>query len=161
VTVDSTVERRKGTEIGQVRGLGSAHHGAHHWMLMQLTSAASLVTCAYLVFSFLLLPDFTYPTMRGWLSGLVPPFALALLIVGVFWHAKLGLQTMIEDYVHAPAPKFAALLVLNLVVFAAAGFGLFCIARIVMMGLVDATASKAAGDAVRQAMQAMMQGAGR
>jgi succinate dehydrogenase / fumarate reductase, membrane anchor subunit len=160
MTVDSTVERRKGTEIGKVRGLGSAHHGAHHWMLMQLTSAASLVTCAYMVFSFLLLPDFSYVTLRAWLSGLVPPFALALLIVGVFWHAKLGLQTMIEDYVHAPAPKFAALLVLNLLVFAAAGFGLFCIARIVIGTFAEASAKESMA-AVQAAMQGMMQGAGR
>jgi succinate dehydrogenase / fumarate reductase membrane anchor subunit len=45
----------KGTEIGEVRGLGSARHGAGHWVLMHTTSAASLITCAYLVISFLLL----------------------------------------------------------------------------------------------------------
>jgi succinate dehydrogenase / fumarate reductase membrane anchor subunit len=157
MTVDSTVERRKGTEIGQVRGLGSAHHGAHHWLLMQLTSAASLVTCAYLVFSFLLLPDFSYPTLRAWLSGMVPPFAIALMIVGVFWHAKLGLQTMIEDYVHTPGAKFAALLVLNLVVFAATAFGLFCIARIVMAVLADASAKEALAP-MQAAMQSAAQG---
>ena len=73
----------KGTEIGEVRGLGSAHHGAGHWVLMQATSAGALITCAYLVISFLLLPDLTFPTLTGWLKGLGPSFALALLIVTV------------------------------------------------------------------------------
>ena len=124
----------KGTEIGEVRGLGSAHHGAGHWLLMQATSAGALITCAYLVFSFLLLPDLSYPTMSGWLEGLGPSFALALMIVAVFWHARLGLQVMIEDYVDHPGRRFAALLVLNLAAFAGAAFGLLCLIRIGLAG---------------------------
>ena len=123
-------EMTKGTEIGEVRGLGSAKHGAGHWRLMQYTSAGSLLTCAYLVVSFLLLPDLSYATVTGWLKGLGPSFALALLIVSVFWHARLGLQELIEDYVHNPALKFASLLKLNLLAFAGAAFGLLCLIRI-------------------------------
>ena len=120
----------KGTEIGEVRGLGSAHHGAGHWVLMQATSAGALITCAYLVVSFLLLSDFSYATVSGWLKGLGPSFALALLIVAVFWHSRLGLQVLIEDYVHVPGNRFAALLVVNLAAFAGAAFGLLCLIRI-------------------------------
>jgi succinate dehydrogenase / fumarate reductase membrane anchor subunit len=122
----------KGTAIGEVRGLGSAHHGAGHWMLMHTTSAASLVTCAYLVVSFLLLPDLTHATVTGWLRGLGPSFALGLLIVAVFWHARLGLQELIEDYVHNPALKYGAILALNLLAFAGAAFGLLCLVRIAL-----------------------------
>jgi succinate dehydrogenase / fumarate reductase, membrane anchor subunit len=124
------METGKGTEIGEVRGLGSAHHGAGHWVLMQYTSAGALLTCAYLVVSFLLLPDLTYPTVTGWLKGLGPSFALGLLIVAVFWHARLGLQVLIEDYVAAPGRRFASLLVVNLAAFAGAAFGLLCLIRI-------------------------------
>ena len=120
----------KGTDIGEVRGLGSAHHGAGHWVLMQYTSAGSLLTCAYLVVSFLLLPDMTYATVTGWLKGLGPSFALGLLIVAVFWHSRLGLQVLIEDYVEHSGKRFAALLVVNLAAFAGAAFGLLCLIRI-------------------------------
>ena len=122
----------KGTEIGEVRGLGSAHHGAGHWMLMHATAAGALLTCAYLVFSFLLLPDLTYPTVTGWLKGFGPSFAVGLLIVAVFWHSRLGLQVLIEDYVHVPAQRYAAMLVLNLAAFAGAAFGLLCLVRIAL-----------------------------
>ena len=122
----------KGTEIGEVRGLGSAHHGAGHWVLMQATSAGALITCAYLVVSFLLLSDFSYATVSGWLKGLGPSFALALLIVAVFWHSRLGLQVLIEDYVDHPGRRFAALLVVNLAAFAGAAFGLLCLIRIAL-----------------------------
>ena len=120
----------KGTGIGQARGLGSAHHGGSHWLLIQYTSAGSLITCAYLVISFLLLPDLAYATVTGWLKGLGPSFALALLIVAVFWHARAGMQVMIEDYVHQSGRRFAALLALNLSAFAGAAFGLLCLIRI-------------------------------
>ena len=120
----------KGTAIGEVRGLGSAHHGAGHWVLMQATSAGALITCAYLVVSFLLLSDFSYATVSGWLKGLGPSFALALLVVAVFWHARLGLQVLIEDYVDHPGRRFASLLVVNLAAFAGAAFGLLCLIRI-------------------------------
>ena len=122
----------KGTEIGEVRGLGSAHHGAGHWVLMQATSAGALITCAYLAISFLLLPDLSYATVSGWLQGLGPSFALALLIVAVFWHSRLGLQVLIEDYVDHPGRRFAALLVVNLAAFAGAAFGLLCLIRIAL-----------------------------
>ncbi len=120
----------KGTDIGEVRGLGSEHHGAGHWVLMQYTSAGSLLTCAYLVVSFLLLDNLSYETVTGWLKGLGPSFALGLLIVAVFWHARLGLQVLIEDYVHAPGTRFASLLLVNLAAFAGAAFGLLCLIRI-------------------------------
>ena len=125
-------EMNKGTEIGEVRGLGSAHHGAGHWVLMQATSAGALITCAYLVVSFLLLSDFSYATVSGWLKGLGPSFALALLIVAVFWHSRLGLQVLIEDYVDHPGRRFASLLVVNLAAFAGAAFGLLCLIRIAL-----------------------------
>ncbi|MEO6151955.1 MAG: succinate dehydrogenase, hydrophobic membrane anchor protein [Croceibacterium sp.] len=149
----------KGTEIGRVRGLGSAQTGSHHSHLMHLTSAASLVTCAYLVFSFVLLPDFTYETLRAWLSGAVPSLALALLIVGVFRHVQLGLQVLAEDYVHAAGARYAVLLALNLVLFAAAAFGLWCIARVVFGVMAETTARE--GMAAMQAAMQQQQGAPR
>ncbi|HYD24054.1 MAG TPA: succinate dehydrogenase, hydrophobic membrane anchor protein [Croceibacterium sp.] len=124
----------KGTAIGRVRGLGSAHAGGHHWLLMQYTSAGALLTTLYLVFSFLLLPDLSYGAVRGWIASPATALALALMVVAVFWHGKLGLQVMIEDYVHAPGSKFAALLLLNLAMFAGAAFALLSILRIALGG---------------------------
>jgi succinate dehydrogenase / fumarate reductase, membrane anchor subunit len=120
----------KTTAIGQIRGLGSAHHGAGHWLLMQYTSAGSLITCLYLVFSLLLLPDLSYSTVSGWLHGLGPSLALALLVISVFWHSRLGLQVLLEDYVSDPGRRLGSIIVLNLATFAGAAFGLLCLIRI-------------------------------
>ena len=126
--------KAKGSTIGQVRGLGSAHHGTDHWLLQRFTAAGNLITVGYLVFSFLLLGDLSYETVTRWLSGLGPALALALLVVSVFWHARLGLQVMIEDYVHERGNRFAAILLLNLAWFAGTAFGLLCIIRLAGAG---------------------------
>jgi succinate dehydrogenase / fumarate reductase membrane anchor subunit len=57
-----------------------------------------------------------------------------LLIVTTFWHARLGMQVMFEDYVHTSANKFAVMALLNLATFGGAAFGLFCIIRLALGG---------------------------
>lgn len=123
----------EGTALGRVRGLGSAHHGSHHWLLQRFTAAGNLVTAGFLAFSLLLLPDLSYTNVRAWIGEPLPALAIGLLIVSVFWHARLGLQVMIEDYVHG-ANRFALTVLLNLAAFAGAGFGLLCVFRLVVWG---------------------------
>jgi succinate dehydrogenase / fumarate reductase, membrane anchor subunit len=123
-----------GTSIGRVRGLGSAHHGTHHWLLQRFTAVGNLVLMLWLAGSFVLLPAYDHATVIGWMGKPVPAFALILLIVSVFWHARLGLQVMFEDYVHTPGNKFAVITLLNLAAIAGAAFGIFCIVRIALGG---------------------------
>lgn len=123
-----------GTSIGQVRGLGAAHHGTHHWLLARFTGAGSLLLTVWLVVSLLLLPDFSYATVSDWLSGSVAATAMALFVLINIWHARIGLQVVIEDYVHEPANKFASITALNLIAFAGAAFGLFCMIRLALGG---------------------------
>ena len=152
-----------GTSIGRVRGLGSAHEGAHHWLLQRYTAAGNFLTVIFLAVSLVALPDLTYPTVRAWLGQPVPALAVALMIVSVFWHARLGLQVMIEDYVHDAARKFAALLVLNLAAFAGAAAGLLFLTQIVVGAAGDqaaAAATKAAQDAVASALSSALGGGG-
>ena len=120
----------KGTPIGRVRGAGAAHHGSHDWLLMRYTSIASLVLSAFLVVALVLLPDFSFETVRAWMAEPVPATAMALLVVTAFWHTKLGVAELIGDYVHDDGNKFAALAALNLAIIGGAAFALVCIARL-------------------------------
>ncbi|RPF70556.1 succinate dehydrogenase, hydrophobic membrane anchor protein [Aurantiacibacter spongiae] len=133
---NTTLERAggKGTAIGQVRGLGSSHEGPHHWMLQRFTAIGNLVTVVFLGLSLAFLPDRSYASVSGWLGEPLPAFMIALLVISTFWHARLGLQVMIEDYVDSPGNKFAAVTLLNLVAVAGAAFGLFCLARLAFAG---------------------------
>ena len=121
-----------GTSIGRVRGLGSAHNGTHHWLLQRFTSVGNLVSVLFLLVSFLLLPSLDYATVRDWIGSPLVATAMGLLIVSTFWHARLGQDVVVEDYVHEHANKFAAIAALNLLAFAGAAFGLFCVIRLAL-----------------------------
>ena len=123
-----------GTELGRVRGLGSAHHGAHHWLLQRFTAVGNLVLMLFLAVSLALLPGYDYITIKGWAATPLAATALALLVVSTFWHARLGLQVLAEDYIHTPGNKFAVVLLLNLAAVGGAMFGLVSIARIAFSG---------------------------
>ena len=123
-----------GTSIGRVRGLGSAHHGAHHWLVQRFTAIGNLVLGLWLAASFVMLGDLSYGTVSSYLSQPLAATAMALLIVSTFWHARLGLQVLIEDYVHTPGNKFAVLALLNLATLGGAAYGLFCVAKLALGG---------------------------
>lgn len=123
-----------GTSIGRVRGLGSAKHGTHHWLLQRFTAIGNVVLTTWLVISLLLMPNFQYATLHQWAARPLSATALGLLVICTFWHARLGMQVMIEDYVHENGSKFACIAVLNLVAFAGVAFGLISVIRIALGG---------------------------
>lgn len=123
-----------GTSIGRVRGLGSSQHGAHHWLLQRFTAIGNLILVTWLVISLALLPDYGYATVREWVARPIPATALILIMINTFWHARLGVQVMTEDYVHEPGLKFAALAAINVLPVAGAVFGIVSVLRIVLGG---------------------------
>jgi succinate dehydrogenase / fumarate reductase, membrane anchor subunit len=123
-----------GTSIGRVRGLGSAKAGPHHWLMQRFTAIGNLLLLIWLGVSFIMLPNLGYATVIEWIARPVPATAMALLIISTFWHARLGLQVVVEDYVHEEANKFACVAALNLTCFAAAAFGVLCVVRIALGG---------------------------
>ena len=121
-----------GTSIGRVRGLGSSRHGAHHWLVQRFTAIGNLILVVWLVVSLALMPTYDYPTMHGWLMRPIPATAMILLIVSTFWHARLGVQVFMEDYVYDHGVKFASLAALNVLVLAGAAFGVLSVLRIAL-----------------------------
>ena len=121
-----------GTSIGKVRGLGSAHSGAHHWLLQRFTAIGLLLLGLFFLAAFLQLPNFDYKTVRDWIVQPLPATAAALFVVCAFWHARLGLEVLIEDYIHVPGNTFAVKALLNLATFGGAAFGLFAVIRLAL-----------------------------
>jgi succinate dehydrogenase / fumarate reductase membrane anchor subunit len=121
-----------GTNIGRVRALGSAHSGTHHWLMQRFTAIGNLLLGLFLLISLAAMDDLSFGAIRGWLSGPVPATALGLFVISSFWHARLGLQVLVEDYVHEPANKFAAMAALNLAAFGGGAFGLLCVVRLAL-----------------------------
>ena len=101
------------TPLGKVRGLGSARDGTHHWWMQRVTAIANLPLIVFLVIFVL---AHLGATRAEVLASLANPFVailLALTMISVLWHMRLGLQVVIEDYVRGHAAKLAALLASN------------------------------------------------
>jgi succinate dehydrogenase / fumarate reductase membrane anchor subunit len=123
-----------GTRIGRVRGLGSARAGTHHWISQRITAVGNIVLVLWLIASLLLLPGLDYGSVTGWLGQPLVAVPMMLMVANIFWHLKLGLQVLIEDYLHGDAGKLFALLLLNFYAVAGAALGIFSIAKIAFTG---------------------------
>ena len=122
-----------GTGLGQVRGLGSAKHGAGHWWLQRVTAIGNLLLVLWFIFSLLRLPSLDHEVVTKWLSSPLAAVPMALLVINVFWHFRIGLQVVVEDYVHG-GMRVIALGMLHLWTFAMGAFALYAIFKIAFTG---------------------------
>ena len=123
-----------GTNIGRVRGLGSAKHGGQHWINQRTSAVGNLLLTTWLVTSLLLMPNFDQATLAQWLAQPTVAVPMMLMLVSIYWHVRLGLQVLIEDYVHDDPLKFGAITLLNFYVVASLVFGIFTIAKLAFTG---------------------------
>jgi succinate dehydrogenase / fumarate reductase, membrane anchor subunit len=98
------------TQLGRVRGLGSAKSGVHHWWAQRWTALALLPLTLWFIWHMIALAGAPHQAVIAWVYG---PFTLVLmlcLIVATFHHMHLGLQVVIDDYVHQESTRFVLLL---------------------------------------------------
>lgn len=119
-----------GTELGRVRGLGAAKSGVGHWWLQRVTASGNLILMLWFIASLLRLPALDYAGVVTWLRQPVAAVPMLLLIVSVFWHFRLGMQILIEDYLHAEGTKLFALLALNFYALAGGAAAVFAVLKI-------------------------------
>ncbi len=100
------------TPLSRVTGLGSAKDGTHHWWMQRLTAIALVPLTFWFVASLASLVGADRDQVADWMAGPLPALLMILFLGTAFYHFKLGLQVVIEDYVHAEWVKIT-LLVLN------------------------------------------------
>lgn len=91
--------------LGKVRGLGSAKNGTHHWWMQKVTAVALIPLTIWFVASVVQMTQADYNTVVQWMSSPVVAVLLTLFIVTGIYHLKLGLQVIIEDYIHSEGQK--------------------------------------------------------
>lgn len=101
--------------LGRVRGLGSAKDGTTHWWAQRLTALALIPLTVWFCISVIAMSGAGYATVAAWAGSPMVAGLLILLIVATFYHGALGLQVVIEDYVHHEMTKLALLLVVKAV----------------------------------------------
>jgi succinate dehydrogenase / fumarate reductase, membrane anchor subunit len=118
--------------VGRVIGYGSSREGLRHWVHERVSALALVPLGIWFVVAAIGLSNDNYDGVRAWLAT---PWNTALMLLTVvlsFWHAKLGMQVVIEDYVHGENSKTLALLA-NL--FATTLLGTVCVVAVLKVSL--------------------------
>lgn len=118
------------TPLRQVLGLGSARSGVHHWWLQRLTSIALVPLSIWFAVSLITLPSLGYATLVVWMSQSLTALLLILLVLTATWHSRLGVQVVVEDYVHTPGTRALTMVLVNFLHVFIAAAGVFAILKV-------------------------------
>jgi succinate dehydrogenase / fumarate reductase, membrane anchor subunit len=120
------------TTVKQVEGLGSAKSGTEHFWHQRLTAIANLPLIIFLVWFIISHLGASRAAVMGSVQNPFIAILLTLSFVSILWHMRLGLQIVIEDYVHGHAAKLVCLLLNS---FYVAALGVAAIYAILKMSL--------------------------
>ncbi len=110
-------EKRLRSALGRAIGLGSAKEGVQPWWMERVTAVALVPLTVWFAACLIARVGGDYAAFVVWLRSPVTAGLMIMLLVALFWHTALGLQVVIEDYVHTGA-KFAAVIAVRLGCFA-------------------------------------------
>ena len=120
--------------LAKVRGLGSAKTGTSHWWMQRVTAVA-LIPLSYWLITFLNLSlNAPYQHTVEWLAIPLNTLCIVAWVLAVFYHAALGLQVVIEDYIAAEGVKIAAVWTVNMSFLLLALAALIAVFRTLLIG---------------------------
>jgi succinate dehydrogenase / fumarate reductase membrane anchor subunit len=114
------------------RGLGSAKDGTHHFVVQRVTAVALVFLSIYVIGLILSLIGGDYASVRATVGHPCNAVLLSAFLIASFWHAKLGMQVIIEDYVHTPGLAMASQLAVVFVCVLAALASVLAVIRIAL-----------------------------
>lgn len=118
------------TPLARVRGLGSAKSGTHHWWMQRLSAIALVPLSLWFVASLVAVVTADHATALEWLRSPLAAILCCALIVATFYHAQLGLQVVLEDYVHTEWLKLSAIVTTMFLSMLLAAVSLFAVLSI-------------------------------
>ena len=122
--------------LAQARGLGSAKDGFDHWWVQRITAIALAPLAVWFVISILTtLMGATRFEFASWLENPWNALLLAALVAVMLWHARLGIQVVLEDYVHTEGKKLVLLIASKFIFTGAAILGVFAIIKLHFFGV--------------------------
>lgn len=118
------------TPLKLARGLGSAKEGADHFWKLRVTAAANVILTLFLVWLIVSLVGADYATVKARLAHPVNAIALGLLAISGAIHMRLGMQVIIEDYVHGELGKVVLLMLSTFFAIVIGAACLFAVAKL-------------------------------
>ncbi len=120
--------------LRQVLGMGPAHSGVHHWWVQRLTSIALVPLSVWFVVSLVCLPGLDHRTVTAWLGQSWTALLMVLFVLVAAWHSNLGLQVIIEDYVHGAGSRTLLLVLVRFLNALVAAAGVFAVLKVAFGG---------------------------
>jgi succinate dehydrogenase / fumarate reductase membrane anchor subunit len=105
------------SSLGRARGLGSTKDGVGHWWSQRVTAIALVPLSIWFVFAAIGLMGADYATFQAWIGTFGNALLMVVLALVLFYHAHLGMQVVIEDYVSRESCKVMTLLVVKFALF--------------------------------------------
>jgi succinate dehydrogenase / fumarate reductase membrane anchor subunit len=118
--------------LGRVRGLGAAKEGVNHWWAQRVTALALVPLTLWFVASVVVLAGADHAAVTAWIARPLNTVLLLCLVGATFWHASLGLQVVIEDYIHRESTRVAVLLAAKAVLLLGALSGILAVLRVAL-----------------------------
>ena len=116
--------------LGRALGLGSAKAGVEHWWVQRVTAVALVPLVLWFVAALVGHLGADHAAAVAWLRSPLTAVAMILVVVATFVHMALGVQVVIEDYVHHEATKVASLVLVRLACWALGAAALFAVLRV-------------------------------
>ena len=118
--------------LGRAIGLGSAKEGIEHWWRQRVTALALVPLTLWFVIAVIGLVGADHAVFVAWVRNPMPAVLLVLLLVATFYHTALGLQVVIEDYIHGEIMRLATLLVMRFLCIIFAVRGIFAVLKMAL-----------------------------
>lgn len=120
--------------LGHALGHGAAKEGVAHWWNQRVTAMALAPLGLWFLFSLLQLPDLGHATVAGWIARPFNAVLLVSFVATLAWHSQLGVQVVVEDYVHGKGARLAALVLVRFAHVLAAVAGIFAVLAVALGG---------------------------
>lgn len=112
-------------------GFGPAKDGVHHWWMQRVSAVALVPLVMWFLAAIIAKTGADYTAFVAWVRNPITAILMALLLIALFYHAALGLQVIVEDYVHSDV-KFAAVIAVRLVCLTLSAAGILATLHIAL-----------------------------
>ncbi len=120
--------------LGNALGMGTAREGTGHWWHQRLTALALIPLTFWLVYSLIVLAGLSRAEVLLWMQNPFNAVLLLLFLVSMFYHAYLGLEVIVQDYMHAKWLKVTALIIVQFTMIVLAALSILIVLRMALAG---------------------------